>query len=81
MASQETSRNRKERRARAKQGQDPADIPLARPQQQAPKGKTLLELAEERQLLQRSKNDEPVHASHLCWDGDLCRIVASASEQ
>lgn len=60
MASQETSRNRKERRARAKQGQDPADIPLARPQQQAPKGKTLLELAEERQLLQRSKNESPL---------------------
>ncbi|KAL9578407.1 MAG: hypothetical protein Q9212_005738 [Teloschistes hypoglaucus] len=60
MSSQEAPRNRKERRARAKQGQeDPADIPLARPKQQTPKGKTLLELAEERQLLQRSKNESP----------------------
>ncbi|KAL8691128.1 MAG: hypothetical protein Q9218_003580 [Villophora microphyllina] len=57
MTSQEAPRNRKERRARAKQGQDLVDIPLARPKEEAPRGKTLLEIAEERQLLQRSKNE------------------------
>ncbi|KAL8664659.1 MAG: hypothetical protein Q9202_002929 [Teloschistes flavicans] len=76
MASQEAPHNRKERRARAKQGQDSVDIPLARPKQQAPKGKTLLELAEERQLLQRSKNDSPPSftTSRINPDGSVTEV-------
>ncbi|KAI4163075.1 MAG: hypothetical protein LQ348_007840 [Seirophora lacunosa] len=54
MTSSEAPRNRKDRRAQAKQ---PTDIPLARPpKQEAPKGKTLLEIASERKLLQTSNN-------------------------
>ncbi|KAL8939635.1 MAG: hypothetical protein Q9211_002654, partial [Gyalolechia sp. 1 TL-2023] len=54
MASQEGPRNRKERRAQVKQGQSSNEISFARPSRDAPKGKTLLEIAEERRILQRS---------------------------
>ena len=55
MATQDTPRNRKERRAQARSNPHTKDFPLAHPARDAPKGKTLLEIAEERRLLQRSE--------------------------
>lgn len=57
MPSQEAPRNRRERRAQTRQGQSSSGIPLAHPSREAPTGKTLLEIAEERQILQRSANE------------------------
>ncbi|KAL8713083.1 MAG: hypothetical protein Q9225_006839 [Loekoesia sp. 1 TL-2023] len=76
MASQEAPRNRKERRAQAKQNQTSADIPLARPKQEAPKGKTLLEIADERQILQRSKNtgSPSVVTTQINPDGSITEV-------
>ncbi|KAL8649138.1 MAG: hypothetical protein Q9210_004585, partial [Variospora velana] len=59
MTSSEAPRNRKERRAQAKQDRAPTEIPLGRPKQETPKGKTLLEIAEERKLLQTSNIGSP----------------------
>ena len=53
MAASQAPRNRKERRAQAKFERAKA-IPLAQPDHDGPKQKTLLEIAEERQLLSRS---------------------------
>lgn len=72
MASQDAPRNRKERRAQAKQPRSSADIPLARPKQDAPKVKTLLEIAEERQILQKSKDDSPsITTTQINPDGSI----------
>ncbi|KAI4282623.1 MAG: hypothetical protein L6R38_002815 [Xanthoria sp. 2 TBL-2021] len=75
MASQEAPRNRKERRAQAKQHSNPDDIPLAHPKQQAPKGKTLIDIAEERQLLQKSSNGPPsITTTRINPDGSITEI-------
>ncbi|KAI4163425.1 MAG: hypothetical protein LQ342_002932 [Letrouitia transgressa] len=53
MGTQESRRHRKERGARSgAENVQAEDIPLARPPQNVPKGKTLIEIAKERQLLQ-----------------------------
>ncbi|KAL9609690.1 MAG: hypothetical protein Q9167_005573 [Letrouitia subvulpina] len=53
MATQASRRHRKERRAQPEaKNMQAEDIPLARPPQTPPKGKTLIEIAKERQLLQ-----------------------------
>ena len=55
MATSQPPRHRKERRAQAKLDTENAKaIPLAQPDHDGPKQKTLLEIAEERQLLSRS---------------------------
>ncbi|KAL8823129.1 MAG: hypothetical protein Q9170_008378 [Blastenia crenularia] len=79
MASQETPRNRRERRAQAKQGQSSTDIPLAHPKQETPKGKTLLEIAQERRILQQStSNGSPsITTTQLNPDGTITEVSAS----
>ncbi|KAL9003187.1 MAG: hypothetical protein Q9188_003929 [Gyalolechia gomerana] len=76
MASQEAPRNRKERRAQAKKGQSSKEIPFARPSREAPKGKTLLEIAEERQILQRSDHhgSPSVTTTQINPDGSISEI-------
>lgn len=76
MASQEAPRNRKERRAQAKQNTSSADIPLARPKREAPKGKTLLEIAEERQILEKSNNNgsPSVTTTQVNPDGSITEV-------
>lgn len=55
MASSQAPRNRKERRAQAKNNiSNVEDIPLAQPHRAQPQQKTLLDIAAERQLLSRS---------------------------
>lgn len=79
MASQEAPRNRKERRAQAKKHSNSHDIPLARPKQQAPTGKTLIDIAEERQLLQRSSNGSPsITTTRINQDGSITEIHESS---
>lgn len=79
MASQELPRNRKERRAQARQPKSSADIPLARPKQETPTGKTLLEIAEERQILQRSKEDSPsITTTRINPDGSITELPSSS---
>ncbi|CAO1599554.1 hypothetical protein XANCAGTX0491_003276 [Xanthoria calcicola] len=78
MASQEAPRNRKERRAQAKKPSNSHEIPLARPKQQAPTGKTLIDIAEERQLLQRSSNGSPsITTTRINLDGSITEIHES----
>ncbi|KAL8938071.1 MAG: hypothetical protein Q9216_004086, partial [Gyalolechia sp. 2 TL-2023] len=76
MASQEAPRNRKERRAQAKKGQSANEIPFARPSREAPKGKTLLEIAEERRILHRSdEHGSPaVTTTQINPDGSVSEI-------
>ncbi|KAL8648745.1 MAG: hypothetical protein Q9226_005868 [Calogaya cf. arnoldii] len=75
MASQEAPRNRKERRAQAKQRSSPDGIPLAHPKQQAPKGKTLIDIAEERQLLQRTNKGTPsITTTRINPDGSITEL-------
>ncbi|KAL8951434.1 MAG: hypothetical protein Q9222_002595 [Ikaeria aurantiellina] len=75
MSSQAAPRNRKERRAQAKQTGNTNDIPLARPKERAPKGKTLIEIAEERQLLQKSGSDAPsITTTQINPDGSITEL-------
>ncbi|KAL8843197.1 MAG: hypothetical protein Q9176_002150 [Flavoplaca citrina] len=72
MASQEAPRNRRERRAQARQQSTHNEIPLGHPKQQAPTGKTLIDIAEERQLLQRSSKGTPsVTTTRIDPDGSI----------
>ena len=83
MAPQEAPRNRKERRAQVKQHSSPDDIPLAHPEQQAPKGKTLIDIAEERQLLQISNKGSPsITTTRINPDGSITEIpeISGSSE-
>lgn len=68
-----TCGNRKERRARASAGkqQDGQAIPLAQPSRSQPAGKTLLELAEERNLLPPSLSPPSVSAKAVRSDGTI----------
>ncbi|KAL8703533.1 MAG: hypothetical protein Q9201_003290 [Fulgogasparrea decipioides] len=83
MASQEPPRNRKERRAQVRQQQSPSDIPLAQPKKQAAKGKTLLEIAEERQLLQKSNTGNTASPSFTTTrinpDGSITEVPDPSS--
>ncbi|KAL8770877.1 MAG: hypothetical protein Q9209_003528 [Squamulea sp. 1 TL-2023] len=75
MASQDPPRNRKERRAQAQQQSNPAEIPLAHPKQQGPTGKTLIDIAEERQLLQKSSDGSPsIITTQINPDGSITEI-------
>lgn len=78
MASQEAPRNRRERRAQTRQGQGSSsnEIPLARPSREAPTGRTLLEIAEERRLLQRSANQgsPSITTTQINPDGSISEI-------
>ncbi|KAL8857546.1 MAG: hypothetical protein Q9178_005874 [Gyalolechia marmorata] len=75
MASQDVPRNRKERRVQANQQSSSVDIPLSHPKQQAPKGKTLIDIAEERQLLQKSSNGSPsITTTQINPDGSITEI-------
>ncbi|KAI4137787.1 MAG: hypothetical protein L6R39_007101 [Caloplaca ligustica] len=82
MAPEEGPRNRKERRNKIKENQEPtANIPLARPNREPPKGKTLLEIAEERQILQKSRNGSPsITTTQINPDGSVTELSASADE-
>ncbi|KAL8710040.1 MAG: hypothetical protein Q9220_005311 [cf. Caloplaca sp. 1 TL-2023] len=76
MSSQAAPRNRKERRAQIRQTGSSNDVPLARPKEQAPKGKTLIEIAQERQLLQRSSCDAPsVTTTQINPDGSITELL------
>ncbi|KAI4143463.1 MAG: hypothetical protein LQ341_002911 [Variospora aurantia] len=75
MTSSEAPRNRKERRAQAKKDRTPTEIPLARPKQETSKGKTLLEIAEERKLLQTSKIGSPsITTTQINPDGSITEL-------
>ena len=75
MASPEAPRNRKERRAQGKEHKTSTDIPLARPKQEAPKGKTLVEIAQERQILQSSSSSSPsITTTQINPDGSITEI-------
>ena len=91
MATSRTPRNRKERRAQAKSNIGNANhIPFAQPARDAPKQKTLLEIAAERQLLSRSSssnntdlNPETTSIVTINPDGSLSNTpeaVASGAE-
>ncbi|KAI4214143.1 MAG: hypothetical protein LQ351_003228 [Letrouitia transgressa] len=61
MGTREPRRHRKERGARSEAEKVQAeDIPLARPTQNTPRGKTLIEIAKERQLLQNPDTALPI---------------------
>ncbi|KAL8800135.1 MAG: hypothetical protein Q9200_007340 [Gallowayella weberi] len=75
MTSQNIPRNRKERRAQDKQKQSPIGIPLARPKEELPKGKTLIDIAQERQLLQLSSVTSPsIITQHINPDGSITEV-------
>ncbi|KAL8966772.1 MAG: hypothetical protein Q9183_003218, partial [Haloplaca sp. 2 TL-2023] len=80
MASSEAPRNRKERRAQAKQGKDSIDVPLAHPKQDTPKGKTLLEIAQERQLLQTTDESNPAYTTHRINEDGTITDITDASD-
>ena len=74
MSQQSSNRgNRKERRARASTGKqhDGEAIPLAQPSRSQPASKTLLELAEERNLLPPSLSPPSVSAKAVRPDGTI----------
>ncbi|KAL8680373.1 MAG: hypothetical protein Q9186_003402 [Xanthomendoza sp. 1 TL-2023] len=76
MASHNIPRNRKERRAQDKQNQTPVGIPLARPKEELPKGKTLIDIARERQLLQTSSSvtSPSITTTQINPDGSITEI-------
>ena len=80
-----TPRNRKERRAQAKQKRD--EVPLSQPSRDAPKQKTLLEIATERQLLPPpSTSTTSIPASIITQkkinpDGSLSAVGAQEEEE
>ncbi|KAL9603053.1 MAG: hypothetical protein Q9219_001417 [cf. Caloplaca sp. 3 TL-2023] len=82
MASEEAPRNRRERRAQAKQNRSGAGIPLAHPDKEAPKGKTLLQIAEERQILRSRSDDGPpsVTTTQINPDGSITEIPDDRSD-
>lgn len=65
MAGSPAPRNRKERRAQAKSNQADKQVPLAHPSHDAPKQKTLLEIAAERQLLTQSSEKADFDSSNV----------------
>ena len=75
-----TPRNRKERRAQARQKHD--EVPLSQPSRDVPKQKTLLEIAEERQLLPSTPptSSRPlVTQTKINPDGSLSEVPAEYS--
>ncbi|KAI4243355.1 MAG: hypothetical protein L6R40_003527 [Gallowayella cf. fulva] len=78
MASQHPPRNRKERRAQDKQNKSPT-IPFAHPKEGAPNGKTLIDIAEERQLLQKSSTGSPsITTTQINPDGSITDMSGSS---
>ena len=84
----ETPRNRKERRAQARSSGTPTakDIPLAQPSRSSTGGKTLLEIAAERQLLTRQSKgsvlnpeNTSVVTTSINPDGSLSQTEESAA--
>lgn len=64
-------RNRKERRAQAKQS-SANEVPLSQPSRSAPEGKTLLDIAAERQLLSKESSSSPrITTTKINPDGSL----------
>ncbi|KAL8795085.1 MAG: hypothetical protein Q9195_002382 [Heterodermia aff. obscurata] len=84
----DTPRNRKERRAQARSNSTPTakDIPLAHPNRSSGGGKTLLEIAAERQLLAHSSKESALNPENtsvvttsINTDGTLSQIDESAA--
>lgn len=70
--------NRRERRAQARKQQDGAtDLPLSQPSREAPSHKTLLDIAAERQLLNRpssSQNNPSITTTRINPDGSVSTL-------
>ena len=73
--------NRRERRAQARsKGNtgDEQDVPLSQPHRDAPRGKTLLDIANERQLLNRPVQTNPsITTTKINPDGSLANLETS----
>ncbi|KAL8829395.1 MAG: hypothetical protein Q9191_002037 [Dirinaria sp. TL-2023a] len=88
MATSTAPRNRRERRAQAAASQEEKQVPLAQPSRDAPKQKTLLQIAAERQLLADSYSEtadfNPSSASvvttRINADGTLSHVPAPSLE-